>query len=131
MGELYKLLHLRVQVFIVEQHIAYPDIDGIDLARTTHHFWSEIDNKTTACLRVTQEQNGTHRIGRVCTKIEYRRRGMATNLILSAIAAFSRRIIILDAQSQAVDFYRRFGFEISGQKFLDDDVPHFPMQRLP
>lgn len=127
-AELYALLSLRVGVFVLEQRIVYPDIDGLDLLPSTYHFWLEEGAEVRSCLRVSVEGDD-HRIGRVCTKPEHRGEGLSRALIGAAIAAFGDRPLVLDAQSHLVDFYRQFDFVVSGPVFLDDGVPHTPMRR--
>jgi ElaA protein len=126
--ELYSLLRLRVEVFIVEQHITYLDLDGLDLLPSTHHFWLRDDAEVVSCLRVAAEGND-RRIGRVCTKREHRGKGFSRVLMRAAIAASRERTLVLDAQPHVVDFYRRFDFVINGPVFLDAGIPHTPMRR--
>ncbi len=126
--ELYSLLCLRVGVFVVEQHIAYPDLDGLDLLPSTHHLWLMDGAEVVSCLRVSTEGH-ERRIGRVCTKREHRRKGLSRVLVSAAVAAFGDRPLVLDAQSYVVDFYREFDFAVSGPVFLDDGTPHSPMRR--
>jgi ElaA protein len=126
--ELYSLLCLRVRIFVVEHHIAYPDLDGLDLTPSTHHFWVEDGGEVLSCLRVAKEGN-QRRIQRVCTKREYRRKGLARVLFNAAVATFSDQTLLLDAQPYIVDFYRQFGFVVSGPVFLDFGASLTPMRR--
>src|ERR1700748_3941416 len=74
---LYELLKLRVEVFVVEQAIPYPELDGRDLAAETRHFWLEgPDGEVISTLRLMDEHPGGQkgfRIGRGCTKRSGRR----------------------------------------------------------
>jgi ElaA protein len=126
--ELYSLLCLRVGIFIVEQHIAYPDLDGRDLLSTTHHFWLADGAEFVSCLRVSLDGDN-YKVARVCTKYEHRRKGLASVLMSAAMTAFGRENLVLEAQSYLVDFYHRFDFVVNGPMFHDDGVPHLPMRR--
>src|SRR5690606_34048120 len=65
---LYRLLKLRVDVFVVEQKCAYPELDGRDLEPETRHLWIEDGaGAPLAYLRVLREPDGAARIGRVVT----------------------------------------------------------------
>lgn len=129
---LYSLLRLRCDVFVVEQRCAYPELDGRDLEPATRHLWLSPtrDAEPAAYLRVLAEPDGTARIGRVCTGRAYRGRGLAARLMAAALDGIGpTRVCTLHAQAHLVDFYRRFGFEVTGEEYLDDGIPHVPMTR--
>lgn len=127
---LYKILRLRSNVFVVEQNCPYADADGRDTEPRTLHLWHEQDGAVIAYLRILSESDH-HRIGRVCTDIAWRRRGLASRLTAAAVAAVGDGPIRLDAQLPAVSLYRRHGFSVCGPRFLDDGIPHLPMLRRP
>lgn len=127
--ELYSLLRLRVRIFVVEQQLAYEDLDGLDLLTSTDHFWHGKGKVVVSCLRVSIEGGDVRRIGRVCTEREHRGRGIAGSLMEFAVSEFSDNDLVLDAQSYVFDFYRRFGFVVIGPEYLDDGVPHLPLRR--
>src|SRR3954465_15995174 len=87
---LYELLKLRVEVFVVEQACAYPELDGRDLSAETRHFWLEgPDGKAISTLRLLEEHPGGQkgfRIGRVCTKRSARGHGYTTRRVQEALA---------------------------------------------
>lgn len=128
---LYALLRLRVDVFVVEQKCAYPELDGRDLEPETTHLWYERDGAPVAYLRMLAEPDGAWRIGRVVVAPAARRGGLAGDLMRAALDLAGDRPCVLDAQSYLVDFYARFGFTPTGPEFLDEGVPHVPMRRLP
>jgi len=100
---LYALLRLRVDVFVVEQQTAYPELDGRDLEPTTRHFWigSGTDPEVAvACLRLLAEPGGGYRIGRVCTARQVRGRGLSGRLMAAALADVGDAECVLDAQVQ-------------------------------
>jgi ElaA protein len=126
---LYALLRLRVDVFVVEQQCAYPELDGRDLSPSTVHVWLADGPLCAAYLRVLAEPDGTARIGRVCTASSYRGRGLSARLVAAALELIGDRPCVLDAQSYLVGFYSRFGFTASGPEFMEDGIPHVPMRR--
>src|ERR1700689_1019621 len=87
---LYELLKLRVEVFVVEQAIPYPELDGRDLLAETRHFWLETPEGEVICtLRLMEEHAGgqkVFRIGRLCTKRTARGEGHTTRLLRAALA---------------------------------------------
>lgn len=130
---LYRLLWLRVSVFVVEQAAAYPELDGRDLEPDTELFWIEDDGRMLATLRLLRDASGNARIGRVATAADARGRGLSAQLMRAAVDRAGERwpgaAIDLDAQKHLADWYGRFGFAISGPEFSEDDIPHVPMRR--
>ncbi|MFS0713771.1 GNAT family N-acetyltransferase [Microbacterium sp. 2P01SA-2] len=130
---LYRLLWLRVSVFVVEQAAAYPELDGRDLEPDTELFWVEDDGHVLATLRLLRDASGNARIGRVATAADARGRGLSAQLMRAAVDRAGERwpgaAIDLDAQKHLADWYGRFGFVISGSEFSEDDIPHVPMRR--
>ncbi|SFO85531.1 ElaA protein [Amycolatopsis arida] len=130
-AQLYRVLQLRVDVFVVEQECPYPELDGRDLAPGTTHFWVAEGDEVLACLRVLAEPDGTRRIGRVCTAAAARGRGLAARLMTAALETAGAAVCVLDAQTYAAGFYGRFGFVAEGEEFLEDGIPHVRMRRVP
>jgi ElaA protein len=126
--ELYELLRLRAEVFVLEQRSIYLDLDGADLLDDTTHLWVEIDGRPVCCLRVVVE-DGSRRIGRVCTAVGSRGHGLAAVLMERVVEQHGSAPLVLDAQSYIVDFYRRLGFVERGPEFLDGGIPHRQMFR--
>ncbi|ONI88382.1 GNAT family N-acetyltransferase [Saccharothrix sp. ALI-22-I] len=131
--QLYAVLKLRCEVFVVEQNVVYPELDGRDLEPGTRHFWLEGDgsDRPEAYLRLLEEPDGTFRIGRVCTARAARGRGYSRRLMEAALAEVGQVACVLDAQTYVADFYASFGFEPQGPEFMDDGIPHLPMRRSP
>lgn len=131
---LYRLLQLRVAVFVVEQQAAYPDLDGRDVEAGAELLWSEEDGAVLATARVLRDPDAM-RIGRVATDPAARSRGVASALMRFAVERCAEIApgvpILLDAQEHLADWYSRFGFAVHGERFLEDDIPHVPMRRLP
>jgi ElaA protein len=128
---LYELLRLRVDVFVVEQQCAYPELDGRDTEPDATHLWltADEDRAPLAYLRILTEPDGRTRIGRVAVAPAARGAGIARQLMEAALARVGRRLCILDAQSNLVGFYRSLGFTVSGPEYLEDGIPHVPMRR--
>ena len=125
--QLYALLTLRVNIFIVEQRSPYPDLDGLDLDPGTIHLWYQPADTPLAYLRILPGPPA--RIGRVCTAREARGSGLGTRLMNAALAELGPVEAVLDAQVQAQAMYARFGFQPEGEPFDDDGVLHITMRR--
>ena len=127
--ELYELLRLRAEVFVVEQDCPYQDLDCND-QKAVHLFAIE-DGKVEACLRVYLKDDGNASIGRVVTSKKVRGTGLALKMMEMgkriSLREFVDRPIVIHAQCYATGFYRKCGFEISSGEFLEDDIPHVEM----
>lgn len=127
--ELYELLRVRSEVFVVEQNCAYQDMDGDD--QESIHLWLTSEDKTVAVARVCPA--GTHMqeisIGRVVTT--ERGKGYGKQIMLHAIDAaieyFGAKRIDIEAQEYAKGFYESVGFEQSSDTFMLDGIPHIKM----
>jgi ElaA protein len=127
---LYALLRLRSEVFVVEQDCPYLDLDGRDLSPATLHLWTEDEaGSPTAIVRVLTEGDGRRRIGRVVTRPDARGRGLARRLVRAALEEVGPVETVLDAQSHLRAFYEDLGYEVAGEEFVEDGIPHLPMRR--
>lgn len=128
---LYALLRLRVEVFVVEQACPYPELDGRDLDPSTVHFWLTPHGEPTAVLGYLRllADGAQYRIGRVCTARRVRGSGLAGVLVQAALDDVRGAACVLDSQSYLAGFYERFGFEVAGEEFVEDGIPHLPMRR--
>ncbi len=124
---LYRILQLRVDVFVVEQRCPYRELDGRDLEPATEQFWTESEGDIAATLRVLVDPDGRSRIGRVATARRFRGRGLAAELMSAALVSTDRSEVVLDAQTYLSGWYRRFGFVPAGPEFLEDGIAHLPM----
>ncbi|WP_204745461.1 GNAT family N-acetyltransferase [Glycomyces paridis] len=127
----FGLARLRQSVFVVEQECAYPDLDGHDTDPETRHFWIEGGEGAVACLRLLRDSAvGGWRIGRVCCAPSERGTGLSGRLMAAALAAVGPGAeVVLDSQTYAAGFYRKHGFEIDGEEFVEDGIAHVPMRR--
>ncbi len=124
---LYAILRLRVDVFVVEQQCAYPELDGRDTESTTRHLWvGGDDGAVHAYIRVLDDGPAL-RIGRVVTARAARGRRLAEHLVLHAVERAGEREVVLDAQSYLRGWYERLGFAVAGEEFVEDGIPHLPM----
>ncbi len=126
----YRILQLRVAVFVVEQHCPYQELDGRDLEPGAEWLWASRQDRPLATLRTLREPDGTVRIGRVATEPPARAQGIAGRLMDFALNRMSDPVdVVLDAQSPLEGWYRRYGFQRSGPEFVEDGIPHVPMRR--
>jgi ElaA protein len=129
-AQLHDILRLRVDVFVVEQKAAYPELDGRDLRPDTRHLWFSDPGGVLSYLRVLADPGGIRRIGRVATAASARGRGLAARLMDAALTIPGE--YVLDAQTYVQGFYARYGFVAEGAKYTDEDgIPHIRMHRLP
>ncbi|RIK13118.1 MAG: GNAT family N-acetyltransferase [Acidobacteria bacterium] len=128
---LYALLRLRVDVFVVEQECAYPELDGIDAEPTAEHLWVEADGAPVATLRTYVGADGVHHLGRVATQVDHRGRGYAAALVAEALRRIGDAPVEIGAQTYLEQWYGRFGFRRSGPDYVEDGIPHLPMRRTP
>ncbi len=126
----YAVWRLRQQVFVVEQHSPYPDLDGRDLEPTTRPLLVEEDGAVVAYARVVDDGE-TVRVGRVVVEPTARGRGLADALMQVALDGDGDRAVVLDAQTEVAGWYATYGFEVTGPEFDDDGVLHLPMRRDP
>ena len=128
---MHDLLRLRVDVFVVEQECAYPEIDGRDLEPGTEHWWTADDAGPTSYLRLLAEPDGSGRVGRVVTRADARGQGLGGLLMDRVVSEHGQRPLVLDAQTYVQKLYAARGFEVVGAEYLDDGIPHVPMRREP
>ena len=127
--ELYELLRVRSDVFVVEQNCVYQDLDYDD--QKAIHLWLTVEDKMVALARVCPAD--THMkeisIGRVIST--ERGKGYGKQIMLHAIDAaiehFDAKRIDIEAQEYAKGFYEGVGFKQSSEKFMLDGIPHIKM----
>lgn len=130
--ELYELLKLRAEVFVVEQNCAYQDLDDRD--KDCYHVLMWKNDHLVAYARIL-DQGISYKdyvsIGRVTTNIENRRSGIGKKLMEISIQGcytlFGIRDIKISAQYHLRSFYHQFGFKEDGVQYLEDDIPHIGM----
>jgi ElaA protein len=130
MATAYRILRLRVDVFVVEQECPYPELDGRDLEPSARWVWAESDGQVLGTLRILRDADGRARIGRVVTNPAVRSSGTGAVLMNRALELIGPEVgVVLDAQAHLEGWYARFGFARSGKPFVEDGIPHVPMSR--
>lgn len=124
--EFHDLIKVRVDVFVVEQKCAYPELDGRDVEPETRHLWISNQGEIAATLRIVDDES-VRRIGRVATGANHRRKGYAGQLMRYALRVADGPFV-LDAQSYLHAWYAQFGFAQTGPEFTEDGIPHVPMR---
>ena len=133
--QLYEILRLRSEVFVVEQQCPYQDVDGQDLHADTCHLLGRDNGQLVAYLRLLDPstQGGDVVIGRVITAASARGTGLGHALLTHALEQAAQRWpqvpIQLSAQAHLQGYYGRYGFIAQGQEYLEDDIPHIAMRR--
>ncbi len=127
--ELYNILRLRNEVFVVEQNSVYLDTDGIDM-HALHVFYADDDN-IRAYSRVYEDgTSGDVKIGRIV--VAHKGTGMGAKVVKDAISVatsrFNCRRINIHAQVYAIGFYEKQGFSAYGNEFMEDGIPHVMME---
>jgi ElaA protein len=131
--ELYYLLKLRAEVFIVEQNCVYQDIDGKD--EKAIHVLGYFEGNIVACTRLFAPSDYFEKasIGRVVVDQNFRDRKWGINLMEFSVKAvediYKTSSIQIHAQAYLIKFYGLFGFKSVGEEFLEDDIPHIRMDR--
>lgn len=126
-AELYEVLRLRVDVFVVEQVCAYPEIDGHDLY--AQHLLGTADGRLAAYCRWFEDE-GRVTLGRIVVGREWRGRGWGKAITREAIRLIGAGPVRVHAQTRLEGFYRELGFEPVGEPYDDFGVLHLRMDRL-
>jgi len=131
--ELYDLLKLRSEIFVVEQNCVYLDLDGKD--KKALHLIGEYDGKIVAYARLFDAgiSFDNTSIGRVVVDANYRDKKWGHTLMQEAIAGiksnFGKEEITIGAQLYLKKFYESHGFVQISEMYLEDDIPHIHMNR--
>lgn len=134
-GELYALLSLRSEVFVVEQQSIYHDLDGYD--QSALHLLAQDEQGLAGYARILPPDS-KHRepsFGRLVVAMRARKTGLGTQLVRAALSEIKSRWpshpIRIDAQLYLKDYYTRFGFMPDGEDYVLDGIPHIQMIRAP
>jgi len=128
--ELHDFLKLRIDVFVVEQNCTYPELDGKD--QDCLHVFNE---STSAYLRIVKPgvSYDEPSIGRVATAKSSRNKGLGKEIMRIALKECDSRWpnqgVRISAQKYLVKFYEDLGFEVCGEHYLEDDIPHTQMYK--
>lgn len=133
LSELYKILRLREQVFILEQECAYDDLDNKD--QKAIHLMGSVNNTIVAYARLFRPGDYLDHasIGRVLVDKDYRKHSFGRELMRKSIEEiqnrFNEQVITISAQCYLIEFYEQLGFRVSSEPYLEDDIPHISMTR--
>ena len=127
--ELYEILKLRAEVFVIEQDCNYLDPDGQDYS--AYHLYDKKEGQIVSYARLYESKEYGH-IGRVLTSKSVRREGYGIHLMNEAIkhckSLYPNKDIVISAQEYLLKFYGDFGFVAEGERYFEDNLPHFKMR---
>ncbi|MCR4694597.1 MAG: GNAT family N-acetyltransferase [Pseudobutyrivibrio sp.] len=132
-GELYEILRLRAEIFVVEQDCVYQDLDGKD--RQSMHLFLQDGEEVIACLRIIPAGISYKEpsIGRFVVKESERKSGLGREAMNQAIEYISSEYkedhIRISGQAYLREFYESLGFKVVKDPYLEDGIPHFQMLR--
>ncbi|MBL4765327.1 MAG: GNAT family N-acetyltransferase [Colwellia sp.] len=138
LDQLYDLLKLRVDVFVVEQRCYYPDLDSeqnqLDRHQKTLHLLGYQGSTLVAYLRILaqgQSYPNYISIGRVATAKSVRGSGLGHELMSAGLKIsqqhFANQSIKISAQQHLLKYYQHHGFEQVSAMYLEDNIPHIAM----
>jgi ElaA protein len=133
--DLYRILQLRSEVFVLEQQCLYQDMDNKDL-KSWHLMGKNEEGELVAYARLLPPGLSyvEPSIGRVITSPKVRKTGVGKELMREAMMKcyelFGDKNIKIGAQLYLKKFYESFGFEVSGPAYLEDDIEHVEMTKL-
>ncbi|WP_437887176.1 GNAT family N-acetyltransferase [Phytobacter sp. V91] len=134
-AELYALLKLRCEVFVVEQTCAYLDVDGDDLVGSNRHLLGWQDNQLVAYARILKSDDELEPvvIGRVIVSSAVRGEKLGHKLMERTLAScqqhWPQHALYLGAQAHLQHFYGHFGFVPVTEIYDEDGIPHVGMAR--
>lgn len=129
--ELYGIMQLRAEVFVVEQNCVYNDLDGHD-KEAIHQFFTK-DGVVVACSRLLKPgaRFSDCSIGRVVVKESERGTGLGIQMMKEAkdfiLTEWKAEKIKISAQKYLQKFYEELGFVVITEEYLEDGIPHFGM----
>ena len=128
--ELYEILKIRQEVFIIEQNCNYLDADGYD--KQSKHLFAFQHDQIIAYMRIVNAGLIYNNVsfGRILVRKEYRQQGIGKKIIKKGLSLFStNETIVMSAQVYLKKFYQDFGFICVGPEYLEDDIVHVKMVR--
>ncbi|UZO81826.1 GNAT family N-acetyltransferase [Aquimarina sp. ERC-38] len=131
--ELYQILKLRTEVFVVEQDCVYQDMDNKD--QKAVHIIGYYQNELAAYTRIFKpgDYSDLASIGRVVVDPNKRKFGFGKEIMNASIQSiydlFGKQPITISAQCYLYDFYASLGFKQVSQEYLEDGIPHIRMNK--
>ena len=132
--QLYQLIKLRIDVFVVEQTCPYPELDDKDTLDGVYQLIGFMDDEIVACARLMAPgvSYDNVSIGRVATKLSCRGQGLGHKLVAEALSQcqglWPDYSIDIGAQEHLSRFYAEYGFQPISDMYLEDDIPHIDMR---
>ncbi|WP_099189031.1 GNAT family N-acetyltransferase [Tepidibacter mesophilus] len=129
--ELYKILQIRSEVFVLEQQCPYQDCDGKD--EKSYHLFLEDNGEILCYLRIIPRGISYDEVsvGRVLVSKDRRKKGLSREMMLIAIDYIETKLkeksIRISAQKYLVDFYKCLGFKEVSDVYLEDEIEHIEM----
>lgn len=129
--DLYAIIYLRNEVFIVEQNCPYQDCDGKD--QDAYHYTLKEDGLLIAYCRILKPgiSYAEYAIGRVIIKASHRGQKLGRKMMLESMSYITDTLkgksIRISAQAYLEKFYRDLGFKVVSEVYLEDDIPHIEM----
>ncbi len=129
--ELYEILKIRSEVFVVEQTCPYLDPDGKDYE--SYHLFLEENDEIVGYSRIIPKGISYNEvsIGRVIVNEKYRGKKIAKEMMIKAIEfvknTMNDNTIRISAQAHLTNFYQSVGFKEVSEIYLEDDIPHVEM----
>ncbi len=133
LGELYDMMNLRQEVFVVEQNCPYVDADYKD--QKSFHVNGFFKDVLVAHARIVLPNISYKEpsIGRIVSSPKYRGKGIGKELMKVCIdfieKYFNSSDCRISAQVYLIKFYNQFGFEVCSDEYLEDNLPHVEMLR--
>ena len=130
-NELYAILRLRSEVFVVEQDCVYQDLDDKD--KKALHVIGWYGNTIVAYTRIFDVKLYFNEasIGRVVVEQKHRSKGFGIDIMNASIDAIKKHYnqaqIKISAQTYLIKFYNNLGFKEQGKPYLEDGIPHTAM----
>jgi ElaA protein len=132
--EYFEIIHLRTEIFVVEQNCPYQEVDEKD--RQSFHLFGRSENgKIISVTRILPAGVSYKEIsiGRVALKKAYRGKGIADELMKETFkfinSELGKQPIRISAQEHLLNYYNKHGFEQVGESYLEDNIPHIEMVR--
>lgn len=131
--QLFDLLHLRIQVFVVEQNCPYQELDDLD--KKSFHVFGTINDKLVSVGRIIPEEEKKRvLVGRIAVSKTQRKNGYAFKMMANIIEYVNTNYpdfeMALSAQNYLKDFYISLGFSTKGKTYLEDGIPHIYMIKI-
>jgi ElaA protein len=125
--EVYQILDIRNDVFVIEQKIFYLDTDFKD-QHCIHYFIMD-DDQMISYLRLIPPnlKYQEYSIGRVATKKAYRRQGLAQKLVMQAMQDIKGQPVRISGQAYLKSYYEKMGFKVVKDLYLEENIPHYEM----